>query len=536
MARMFPDRILDDRAPASERKVFEALAKLDDDWVVCHSVAWQGLRHGRQNDGEADFVIAHPNRGALILEVKGGGISIVDGQWRTTNRHGESFSINPFDQVRQSKHVLGEYLAECITGVGNKVHLGHAVVFPDVEVADDLSAEGQREVILDRADLRDPSRHINRVSNYWDKLTTFDVQQMAALRKALAPSRQIKRVLRHEVEDRRKELIELTDQQLLTLGLLRQQRRALITGGAGTGKTVLATERARQLARHGMRVLLVCYNAPLGDVLAQDVGGVEGVTAGSFHKIARTIVSSAGMLPEGEWDSNTWDVELPAALPDAAEKQGAVFDAIVVDEGQDFHPAWWTSLQLLLADPDDGFLYIFADSQQDLYRVGWAPPFEAEPFPLDINCRNTMPIAERVNAIFGREVPSLGTDGPEPKFFEVAGAAQMPKQVAALLRRLLGEHDLAPGQITILSTQKALVDGLRGQEIDGVKLTDVTGRGITVETVHRFKGLESDAVVLLIPDLLNQADLSLAYVGMSRPMVVLYVIGPPTVKEALNWT
>ena len=141
MARMFPERVLDPKTPASERRVFDALQELDDEWMVFHSVAWQGWRRRGNRDGEADFVLANPSKGALILEVKGGGISIVDGQWLSTDRHGKSFEIDPFGQLRDNKHFLGEFLAERIPRVGNKVQLGHAAVFPDIEVTSDLSAE-----------------------------------------------------------------------------------------------------------------------------------------------------------------------------------------------------------------------------------------------------------------------------------------------------------------------------------------------------------------------------------------------------------
>lgn len=199
---MYPDRILDPDTPESERNVSEVFAGLDDEWLVMHSVAWQGLRRGRQSDGEADFVIAHPRKGALIIEVKGGGITLENGQWITTNRRGESHSINPFAQIRDSKHFLGEYLAERIPRIGDKVHMGHAVVFPDVEIDSHLSPEAKREVILDRADLADTPASIGRLAAHWNDSTSFDDQQFAALRKALAPDRRIRRILRHEVEDR----------------------------------------------------------------------------------------------------------------------------------------------------------------------------------------------------------------------------------------------------------------------------------------------------------------------------------------------
>ena len=85
MARMFPSRF-PDGAPGSERKVYNALSKLDGDWTVFHSVAWQGMRGNRQGDGEADFVVAHPAKGLFIIEVKGGNITLENGQWSTTNR------------------------------------------------------------------------------------------------------------------------------------------------------------------------------------------------------------------------------------------------------------------------------------------------------------------------------------------------------------------------------------------------------------------------------------------------------------------
>jgi hypothetical protein len=366
-------------------------------------VAWQGQRGPRQNDGEADFVIAHPNRGAVIIEVKGGGITLVDGQWTSRDRNGQIHVINPFAQVRDSKHVLGYYLAERLPRAGQKVHMGHAVVFPDLEIEGDLSAEAQREVILDRYDLRDIEKSINRVASHWNDSTPFDQQQFSALQKALAPTRQVRRLLRHEVEDRVEDLIELTDQQVQALGFLRRQRRALITGGAGTGKTVLAAERARQLAADGLRVLFLCYNAPLGAKLAGDLSEIGSVTVGNFHKVARQLVADADLLPDTGFDDQAfWSETLPSLLPDAAQKLAIGFDAVVVDEGQDFHADWWTALELLLADPDNGFFYVFADDNQNVYRANWERPFDGEPFLLSVNCRNTNQIAARVGAVFER--------------------------------------------------------------------------------------------------------------------------------------
>ena len=157
MAQMYPSRC-PETAPRSEKTVFEQLSQLDDDFVVFHSVPWQGKRHGKQGDGEADFVVAHPNKGVLILEVKGGAIDIEDGQWISQSRNGDRHKIrNPFEQAADSKFKLREYLAEHVPRLRGGLRCGHAVAFPSIEVTGDLSTDGPRSIVLDRNDLRDLS-------------------------------------------------------------------------------------------------------------------------------------------------------------------------------------------------------------------------------------------------------------------------------------------------------------------------------------------------------------------------------------------
>ena len=94
MARMFPERPRAG-APTSERRVYDYLERtLDERFVVFHSLAW----HGRANkaDGEVDFLIAHPDLGMLVLEVKGGGIAYdpVRGKWTSQNKEGHVNEVN----------------------------------------------------------------------------------------------------------------------------------------------------------------------------------------------------------------------------------------------------------------------------------------------------------------------------------------------------------------------------------------------------------------------------------------------------------
>ncbi len=107
MAKLFPERLPSDTFD-SERRVYEALARdLDDDFTVFHSVSWHA--QSRKPDGEADFLIAHPDLGFIVLEVKGGGIDFDArrSQWSSTDRSGVSHPIHdPFTQALHAKHEL----------------------------------------------------------------------------------------------------------------------------------------------------------------------------------------------------------------------------------------------------------------------------------------------------------------------------------------------------------------------------------------------------------------------------------------------
>jgi superfamily I DNA/RNA helicase len=187
-----------------------------------------------------------------------------------------------------------------------------------------------------------------------------------------------------------------------------------------------------------------------------------------------------------------------------------------------------------MADPDQGPIYVFADSHQSIYRSDWEPPFDAVPFELTTNCRNTHPISTLVASVFDDAVLDRGADGPEP----ISVAVQSDEGVVAAVRRLLhkwlNEGGLDIGQVAVLSQRREIVDRLRGAELAGHRLTALGGGGVTCETIHRFKGLEADAVILILDSLESERDLMLAYVGLSRAKSVLAVVAEMDELEHLQ--
>jgi len=534
MAKMYPQR-LPENASASERPIFTALAQLPDPWRVFHSVAWQSRRNGRQGDGEADFVLLHPTHGLIVIEAKGGSITIKDGDWYTSNRGG-LYPIDPFEQAVSSKHALVKYLRDAIPELP-RIAAGHAVWFPKVKVSGDLSAQAPDALVLDRTDLSRAPSAINDVVNHWNLHQAIDEQSIEAITDRLAPTVTIRYTLADDVAEVEARQVELTEMQRRALAGLSRARRVLVYGGAGTGKTVLAGERARRLSADGFRVVLTCFNRPLGDALAAEFASNVLVTAGSFHHLAHQWITDAGLEFPDEVPDGFWDDPAGELLLEAFTVRDFAADAIIIDEGQDFDDSWFMALEGALENPDEGLFLVFADPHQAIYRKNWEPPIDAVEYHLDINCRNTNQIAKVVARIYDDDLPSLGTDGPDPRFVPVESPEGIDKALKRLLHSLVNEGNLATDDVVILTQKRATRDRLVGMTIAGHTLESVDDRteGIAVETIHRYKGLEASAAIVILNRLEKERDKSLAYIGLSRPRAQLVIIGPQAVGFALGF-
>ena len=530
---MYPGKPPDDIAP-SERPIFASLQKLPDPWRVFHSVAWQSKRNGRPGDGEADFVLVHPHHGLIVIEAKGGSITIEDGEWLTSNRNGRH-RIDPFEQAVSSKHALIHYLRDTIADL-SYIDAGHAVWFPTITVDGDLSAEAPDELILDRSDLQRVTAAINDVVNHWGLHRHIDDASFEAITDRLAPTVTIRHTLADTVAEVEARQVELTEMQRRAVAGLKRARRVLVLGGAGSGKTVLAEERTRRLAADGFRVVLTCFNRPLGDAFASEFAGNSNVTAGSFHLLARRWITEAGLEFPDNPQPEFWDDPLGELLLEAFTQNDFAADAVIIDEGQDFDDSWFVALEAALDDPDEGLLLVFADPHQAIYRDGWEPPVGMVEYGLDINCRNTNQIAAVVARIFDDDLPPTGIDGPAPEFVPVESPEGIAKALKRVLHELVNEGNLATDDVVILTQRRETKDALVGTTPAGVTIEAIGERttGVPIETIHRYKGLEAPAAIVILDRLEKDRDRSLAYVGLSRPRARLIVIGPPEIGAPLG--
>jgi len=183
MARMYPEMLRHDTASDAERRLFDAFHEgFSDDWVVFSQVRFLARnRKGGARDGEADFVVAHPRHGLLVIEVKGGGIShdARTGRWTSTDRDGVAHEIkDPFKQAADNMYDLRRKLQESELTRGFSYPMAYAVAFPDVWAGQDLGLEAPREIVFDKAE---QTRKLKVVA-HWSDGSQEDVTPLCRFR------------------------------------------------------------------------------------------------------------------------------------------------------------------------------------------------------------------------------------------------------------------------------------------------------------------------------------------------------------------
>lgn len=540
MARMLPHPMRDETSSAAERRLYAAFEKqLSPEFAVFHSARWlaRDPQYGPE-DRETDFILVHPELGILLLEVKGGVIRYdgATGDWFSNH-----YTIkDPIAQVRRAKHSLLDLLKGIPPWQSRWLTLGYAVAFPDVSVERDLLPELPAALVLDMADLVDVGAWVRRAMEYWhghdQQAGRVGREGVEALVRLFSPSWTLTPLLRATLEAETATLLRLTEEQFYVLDVLQSQRRALITGCAGSGKTLLALEQARRLSQAGFRVLWVCFNRYLSEFIRAHPAP-DGVDIFHFHRLVEDWIGEAGLRDELRTLRAEYGHDQEALLRDvypemllrAAEILGPRYDALIVDEGQDFSGEWLLALDALLDKRQAEVIYVFKDDNQNLFRPRFELPWTLPAFPLTRNCRNTQQIHTTV-AHFYRGEPrpqAFGPPGRAPEILYYHDAAGLERHLRTLLHRLLVTERLITSDLVVLSPRRwgTLQPGARyGNYILTETLMPDSGE-VSLLTIQSFKGLESPLVILagletgVLPD-----PVTVAYVGMSRARNHLVVL------------
>jgi hypothetical protein len=547
MAIMFPSALPDyiRRDPFREAEVYvydQLRAQLPDSYRCYYSRPWLGVTaHGEEKEGEADFVIAHPDRGFLVVEVKGGGVRRLEGseQWVSRNRHGITNNIkDPVKQASDSKHALLKKLQEHPGWGGQWVTARHGVIFPDCAPQKrDLGVGMPIFLFAFSTDMDRLAEWVEgRLSRHDDESSAGHGLKrggMQVLHSLLSGAIELRSSLQRSLKSDHREIERLTREQLDVLASLEDQPQMAISGGAGTGKTILALEKACRLGETGERVLVTCFNQPLGEHLRAVARDCPNVQAGHFHSVAAGLAKSADITLPPASSANYFTTVLPNALVEAIRaRPDLAFDSIVVDEGQDFRDGWLLALRLCLRDTDNGSFYVFFDDNQKVYArdSGFLAELPQGRFHLTRNLRNTKHIHDSSRPWYAspRISRPAGPDGEPVSWRAAATAKELRAGVAATLSDLLGTHKVDRWNIAVLTAGVAaghpLVAGGRLCDLPFVSADENSGDSLVFDTVRRFKGLDRPVVIIVDADQLTDPELT--YVALSRPSVLLYVFGP----------
>ncbi|MBU1240433.1 NERD domain-containing protein [Myxococcota bacterium] len=566
MAIMIPSSIDASRAGGvSEGMVFEALSRLSDEWFVYANYLFCDPATDR--DGEIDFLVVHRTLGLMAIECKGKGVwyDRAAGRWYREYRGEVKETGCPFVQVKDHKYrlrgLLTEKMREHFDLMGGEFPwiFGHMVVMPQARwVAGALPNHISRPLFMDAGDLDDVEGGLGRAFAYFREAATerypenprrpphqhfraITDRELGLFRKqVLHPSFSLVPNLSVTLRRGNEAFVRLSEQQRHFMAGFLGNRRLLIKGGAGTGKTLLALEAARILAERGGTVLLLCFNKALGKYLAARVRELFGekppIRADHFHGFVGHIVTAGGgslddLRAEAGDEKTFWNETAPLALVDAAERPDFVrYDHIVIDEGQDFRAAWWVVLEDCMRDRAEGRLVIFADPLQNIFDHDLELPGDLFGYDLTVNFRNAVHIAQEVKKLAHGEMVSDARcpQGLVPRFHRQGSTAKTLKELTGIVARLLGGEQLMPDQIALLTPHSNLHSSLAGlTELAGVPVSrDPMDRAgaLLHSTIGRFKGLESDVVILLDVDPADPlCTRNMLYVAISRARLVLHI-------------
>ena len=149
-----------------------------------------------------------------------------------------------------------------------------------------------------------------------------------------------------------------------------------LSGVAGSGKTRVIAIRAASLAKLGKKILVICYNITLKNYLKKEIEGTKydfdptNIDIFYFHDFCKAYREFRNIEypDEGSMQKND-ELEKEKIIRDKIENRNlsANYDAIIIDEGQDFKEIWFKLLRNFLSQ--NGEMLIAFDDKQNIYSI-----------------------------------------------------------------------------------------------------------------------------------------------------------------------
>lgn len=544
MAKMFPKVFPEDSVSSGERKVFDYLKNTaPSDWVVLHS--FRLPRHKTVVFGEADFVVIAPKLGVFVLEIKSGGVGFDGTEWIFINRNHEETrkQRGPFQQGREAMFEIERILVEKLGYQYSRKYIlyGYGVIFTDeADFPQNAITEDENWRLCQKTDNIDYCSFIKKLHRKFveelrqlgkkspDELT---IQTSEIIAKTLRPIVDCVVPLKSFVQATEDDIISLTEEQYSCLDDIEINDQMVVTGGAGTGKTLIAVEEAKRSAEDE-KVAFFCYNKNLADYIRNNICNDKIVVYSLHAYLTKICGKEIRCLNKNE---EFFEKTLPLLAVKAVKEQNICYDKIIVDEFQDLCTNEYLQFfdAILKNGLIEGKFTFYGDFARQAIYKGNASLSTLKNFAffarkhLTVNCRNTMFIGNELVNITGYEDKQyrLKISGEPVDFFIYETEEEQKTKLLTTIREL-SKKGFTASSITVLSHKKreSSVVGKCDENrfLIGNYGEDCSAYFAIFSTVHSFKGLESEIVILT--DINDYSDSRLMYIALSRARSKLIVL------------
>ena len=541
----------------SENEFAKVVEKFDDPkWFVYRNVRWQWRKGGSvnnpMNEGEVDFLLVHKDLGVVLIEVKGGKgwrYNATKDIWTVKTPNGIEEAPGPYNQL--SRNAMGlrnriQYESNKLGFKNFRPRVNTFVVWANVN--SDESKFGfigyenntiYADEFLNPEIIEDKIKKQFTLNDYKDddlvtlfsKILNSNVKGFSLLSYSGKIAGKVEKIS----EDIFNTYYEITNEKY---------KKVKIQGIPGSGKTFIATKLAEHEEKHGRKVLFLCYNILLGEKLKTLFEDSLNVTVLIFEEFINKLgvsysdpVTINGETKPLKELSKIEEVKyIKQSLEDSIVDADEIFDfdTLIIDEAQDFYEGYWEFFTILVENKDAKWVICY-DKNQGITHTNWKPPeyLNTPQIVLNTVIRSTKEIAKRYASLYDESVEHFGEIGIEPKLvlLEETNWKYIETKIEKILEDLsIESEELLLKTVLLLPHMKDL-DNLSSKLINTV----------SVSSVSRFKGLESDIIILVFPTLENldrnyiNDTLALLYVGLSRAKTNLYFLCGKDVQELANW-
>lgn len=551
----------------SEAIILKMFSEMDvektKDWKIYYSYIFKGKEKSKSNEGfnikinnEIDFLILAPDVGFFVFEIKGGDIIYTPEEgYITLNRATKSeFKITPYKQAKENYYGLKELLKELYKELNNKSIMfdsfvgGTLVGFPDITKipTGGLESDGNDTYVGGMNLYEFIMRNSSLLKQRKDKIIPTKKDVEIVEKKLLGSEFYYSMNEKDYIDSVNLAINNLTEEQSTTFKGLLNNKRCLIKGKAGTGKTILCEFLYKYLTEEKkLSVIYFTYNKLIAERLNYDL----------------KTTSSSKCYPIIEYLENEYRKYNDDNIPlDFEEKKKFLFessisildkrldsikyDCLIIDEAQDIDGNENTLMffDYLLNDGlENGYCYIFYDKNQTIFNPKNKKIYELEEFgenhyrycnfELIRNCRNSMGIKQSLDVILentkSNSLYNIKDEliNEDTKYYEISNSIGGAQVIKDIIKDLI-KKGIKRKQITILFNRSEK-DNIILNELQRtynnyfIRYTSKRNDVLTYSTVSAFKGLENDIIIYVNDNFYSKSRDH--YVAISRSKVLGYI-------------